>query len=112
MILPNDKLYIIVREDLTAGLQLSQSCHVAFSFSQDFPEITKEWIGNSNYIVILNCLNEKELNNIAEQAQILKIKFSLFRDSDLNNELTAIALEPNNQSKKLCSNLKLALKGK
>ena len=31
----NDKLYIIVRKDISAGLQISQSVHAAFHFYKD-----------------------------------------------------------------------------
>jgi hypothetical protein len=35
----------------------------------------------------------------------------VFREPDINNEITAIAVEPSEKSRKLCSNLPLALKG-
>lgn len=38
------------------------------------------------------------------------IKHSLFREPDLNDELTAIAIEPGRDSKRVCSSYPLALK--
>jgi len=38
-----------------------------------------------------------------------EIKFSIFREPDFDDEITAIALEPGRKSKKLCSKLNLAL---
>ncbi len=43
----------------------------------------------------------KKANNIA---------YAEFRESDLDNSLTTIVLEPSSVSKRLCRNLKLALK--
>ncbi len=64
----------------------------------------------SNYIAILNIENEEKLIKLIGWAQIKNIKFSIFRESDLDNQITAVTLEPGELSKKLCSNLKLALK--
>jgi peptidyl-tRNA hydrolase len=104
-------LYIIVRKDISAGLQLSQACHSAFHFSQQHPEITSQWMTESDYICILNIDSEEELIKIIQKASQEDIKHSIFKEPDINNEVTAIALAPGQKSKKLCANLKLALKG-
>lgn len=110
MELSRDKLYIIVRNDLAPGAQLAQSCHVAFSFSQEFPKITSHWMKESNYICVLSIENEQELVKLIDKARNLDLRFSIFRESDLEDQITAIALEPGERSRKLCRNLKLALK--
>ena len=99
----------MVRNDLPAGLQLAQSCHVTFSFSQEYPEETKYWMDSSNYICCLSVQNEQELHKIIEKALLNNIRFSIFKEPDIGNQITAIALEPGQNTKKLCSNLKLAL---
>ena len=106
----NDKLYIVVRKDLPPGLQLSQSCHAALHFMRENRDITEQWMLISDYIVILNIENEAELARLSEEATQRNIKFSSFREPDIDNQATAIALEPGIKSKKLVSNLKLALK--
>ncbi len=105
-----DKLYIIVRKDISAGDILAQACHCAIEFSLEHHLITKSWHDISNYIVILEIQNEIELINLIQKASDKKINFSLFREPDMDNQITAIALAPGIDSKKLCSNLSLAFK--
>jgi len=54
--------------------------------------------------------NETELQQLAEEAALHDIQVSIFREPDIDNQVTAIALAPHPKSKKLCSNLRLALK--
>lgn len=83
---------------------------MTFSFYKDHPDETKIWMDESNYIAVLNINNEFALQKIIEKASVKNIKFSIFREPDLDNQITAIALSPGIESKKLCANLKLALK--
>ena len=93
---------------MAPGAKLAQSCHAAFAFSQEHPEISKEWIINSNYICILEIDSEQELVKLLETANRENILNSIFIEPDFNNALTAIVFAPSPQSKKLCSKLKLA----
>lgn len=65
---------------------------------------------NSNYICILEAENEQSLINLLEKAKSREIANSYFQEPDFENTVTAIALAPGEQSRKLCSNLRLALK--
>lgn len=76
----------------------------------EYPEIHKQWFETSNYLGFLSVSNEIELNKLIEKAQSRGIKFSVFREPDIDDQITAIALEPGILSKKLCSNIKLALR--
>ena len=105
-----DKLYIITRSDISAGYQAVQSGHAAIQFQFDHPEIAREWYLNSNYLALLSVANESELQQLAEEAASYDIRVSVFREPDVDNQITAIALAPHPKSKKLCSNLRLALK--
>ena len=106
----NDKLYIVVRKDLTPGAKLAQSVHAAFRFADEWRHTTNDWMDNSEYICILEANNEAELNALLESAKQANIPNSHFIEPDFDNSLTAIALAPGPQSKRLCSNLSLALK--
>lgn len=105
-----DKLYIVVRGDISAGYQCAQSVHAAFAFASEHGEATYNWMTKSNYIAVLNSKNEKELYNLIARAKEHNIKFSVFREPDINNEITAVALECSDTSKLLCRDFKLALK--
>jgi len=100
---------VITRSDLEPGYQMVQSSHAAIQYVFEHPECAKNWFENSNYLGFLSVMNEQELIALSEQAAEKDIKFSIFREPDIDNAITAIALEPGNKSKKLCCNLKLAL---
>jgi hypothetical protein len=84
--------------------------HVAFRFADDYRHTTLKWMDQSEYICILSVENEIELKDLLERARWLAIPCADFMEPDFDNSLTAIALAPCPESKKLCSNLKLALK--
>ncbi len=100
----------MVREDIEPGYQVSQIVHSAFRFSQEYPEITKSWMNNSETIVCLGIKNEEELDKLIQRAENKNIKYSSFREPDLNDQVTSVVLEPGENSKKLCSNLGLVLR--
>ncbi len=106
----NDKLYVITRRDLDPGYQAVQGQHAAIDFILEHPEISKHWHKVSNYLGFLSVENECQLFKLLEWAAALDIKFTMFKEPDIDNELTAIALEPGEKTKRLCSHLPLALK--
>ncbi|MFW6310899.1 MAG: hypothetical protein ACOC1K_01560, partial [Nanoarchaeota archaeon] len=69
-----------------------------------------EWNEKSKYLVFLTVENEQSLKNLLLKANLKGIKTSSFHEPDIDNQLTSIALEPCEKSKKLCSNLPLAIK--
>jgi hypothetical protein len=89
-----------------------QSQHALTEFIFSHPEIAKEWYQKSNYLCFLSVSNEIELKKLIDKASEREIKFSIFREPDIGNEITAITLAPGKLSKKLCSSLPLALKNK
>lgn len=101
-------MYVIGREDLSPGLLAAQLCHALRQFSNDHPEIDKNWFINSNYICLLSVNSEEELLNLSKKCDELNLCYSKFLEPDLDNSLTAMCLEPGKLSKKLVSKLKLA----
>lgn len=94
---------------MSLGYQAVQAAHALRQFVAEHPEKDKEWFENSNYLGLLSVSNEEALQFLITQAIDKEIKFSVFREPDIDNQITAIALEPSAKSKKLCAKLKLAL---
>lgn len=87
-----------------------QAIHAAIQFQHDHPDFAANWYSKSNYIGFLSVSNLDELIELINKIKCVDIKFSIFREPDIDNQITAIAIAPGNLSKKICSNLKLALK--
>lgn len=106
MICVIDKLYIVVRADLKPGLQAAQACHALRLFVEEHPEIDRAWYANSNNLVLLQIPNEAELLELHKS--LGDIPSSLFREPDVNDEATAIAIAPS--GRRSISNLPLLLR--
>jgi hypothetical protein len=107
---PNDKLYIVTRQDLSLGSQAVQGMHALQEFAIQYPEINKAWHKQSNYLCFLTVPDKDSLIELLGICKEQKIKHALFQEEDLNNELTALALEPGIKTKKICRGLPLALR--
>lgn len=107
----NFKLVVVTRQDISPGYQAVQSAHALIQFQYDHPEIANNWYKNSNYLAMLSTKDENSLINLIKQCQRLCLNISIFREPDIDNQITAIAIEPSLKTKKLCSQLQLALKG-
>jgi len=77
-------------------------------FAAKYPAEFTDWHKNSNSIINLNCKNELDLIKFSQKLAAKGIKFAEFREPDIGNELTAIAICPGPEIKRLCSNLPLA----
>lgn len=95
---------------MTPSYQSVQSGHVAIQFQHDFPDIAKKWYNESNYLIYLSVENEDALQRLIYKLEKSKIKHSVFREPDLGDQITAIAIEPSEKTRKLISHLPLMLK--
>jgi hypothetical protein len=95
---------------LSPGYQAVQSSHALLNFAALHPEQFINWNKESNYLLQVSCNNESELELYIKKCDKKHIKCVIFREPDLNNEVTAIALEPTLAALKLVSNLPLMLK--
>lgn len=76
------------------GVQMLQGCHAVIEFQHEHPEIAKEWNTNSKYLVFLSVENEQHLQILLSKTQFRNLKYSVFFEPDIGNQLTAIAIEP------------------
>lgn len=105
------KLVTIVRRDIPPKYQLAQTLHAGLQFALECPERFKQWDEDSKSVVCLSAANENALWEIIDRIDPeLRSQISLFREPDLNNELTSIALYASYETRKKLSNLPLALK--
>lgn len=105
---PTDKLYLVVRADLSPGQQAVQAAHALRAFVSEHENLEREWFTASNHLAILSTRDELSLVEIAKKAAKRGLKVSRFHEPDRDNELTAIALEP--RAKKILRGLPLALR--
>jgi hypothetical protein len=103
-------LIVITRQDLPNGYQAVQGMHAAINFQHEYPEISKIWFNLSNYLAFLSSPDERGLQALLDKFQKKGLKVSAFYEPDIGNQLTAIALEPGEISRKITSHLPLALK--
>lgn len=103
----NEKLRVITRRDLSIGSQALQSGHAAIDFQHQHPELAGSWHKHSNYLAYLTVKDEQELIDLIVKATLRGIKHTIFREPDINNQITAVALEPTEASRKLTSSLPL-----
>ena len=106
----NQKMYVIVRGDLPAGLQVAQACHALRAFADEHPEEERIWHEGSNNLVVLqvpsrDALLQLEVNLAASAC----VPTSRFEEDDLNGEVTAIAALEGPTARPLLRHLELAL---
>lgn len=103
----NQKLISITREDLPPGYQAVQSSHALIDFILAYPQIAQKWHSESNYLIQVSVKNEEELRLLKDKIHSKGLKYIAFYEPDLENQLTAIAIEPCELSKKMISNYPL-----
>lgn len=79
-------------------------------FAVKYQDEFKKWQMGSNYLCCLEA-SELKMNKIIEKLQMLDIKYQVFYEPDIENQMTSIAVEAisREQHKKLFSKLKLTL---
>lgn len=103
-----DKLYVVVRQDLSPGAQIAQSLHAFREYIREHPESEKNWYLSSNTIVILGCYDESELVKLVNKGKARGLKVSIFEEPDFDFSLTAAAFEPGSRTSEFLSHLRSA----
>lgn len=103
-----NRLYVVVRSDLAPGLQMAQAVHAAFLYARTHADSFCEWMRDSQYLITVSVPSEAELKSLVTEAAKRGLLHVEWREPDLDDSTTAIALEPSAGSRRLCSNLPLA----
>lgn len=103
------KLVTVTRKDLSEGYQLAQTLHSSSRFAYHYPELHREWIEKSEYVVSLSVDNEEKLKRLYNKLQDYGADVVAFHEPDIDNQLTSICYYGTPEMRKLTSNLKLAL---
>jgi peptidyl-tRNA hydrolase len=103
------RLYLVTRRDLPAGSQAVQACHAARQFAADHAELERAWFERSNTLALLAVPDEPALEDLVVQAEQQGLRCARFREPDLGDALTAVAIEPGDVARRLCRRLPLAL---
>lgn len=83
-----------------------QSTHAALEFVLNFPDIAKDW-NESKYLVQVTVPSKDDLERFRDTLDFHNLKYYAFYEPDLNNELTALCIEPDPLTLKLIKKLKL-----
>lgn len=108
----NAKLVTVTRQDLTSGYKAVQSTHAAINFIFEHYGRASPWFNESNYLVQLEVKTEQDLIDLVEKFEKNNLHYTVFREPDIGNQITAIAVEPSKITQKLVSNIPLLFKNK
>lgn len=84
-----NKLYVIVRKDLTHSQRAVQAGHAVAEFCLYSPFL--RW--KNETLIYLGVKGLRQLENLKRKLEYENIPFSIFREPDLDNEITAIATD-------------------
>jgi len=85
-----ERIYTITRKDISFGQKIVQSNHASTQYLIDHSPHTKgKW--NNGSIICLELGNEKSLKRWIKKLENNNIDYSLFREPDMDNQITAIA---------------------
>lgn len=97
----------MTRSDLSPGLQAAQAAHAGIQYAIECRDECLEWFDESMYLVLLAAKDLNSLESLRDQARTRMLLCSEFFEPDLDNELTAIVLEPSRRSGRFVSSLPL-----
>lgn len=84
------RIYTITRSDLSIGQKATQSNHASTQYLIDHsPHLKGEW--NNGSIICLELGNENSLKKWLNKLEKYNIKTSIFREPDMDYQITAIA---------------------
>jgi hypothetical protein len=84
--------------------------HSSSRFAYHYPELHREWIEQSEYVVSLSVDNEEQLLNLYDNLKSNGASIVAFHEPYFENQLTSICYYGTPELRKLTQKLDLALK--
>lgn len=84
-------MYIFVRQDLSPAQRAVQSIHAAINAATHF---RLDSLPDHPHVVLLSAKNESRLHRVQNYLTEHGVRHVTFCESDLDNQLTAVATEP------------------
>ena len=103
------KLVTVTRKDLKLGYQLAQSIHSSNRFAYHYPELHRDWIEKSEYVVSLSVKNEEQLKDLYNKLKWYGANVVAFHEPDIDNQMTSICYYGTPELMKITQKLDLAL---
>lgn len=103
------KLVTVTRTDIPEGYQAVQSTHAAIDFIFEHPTRAGPWHKESNTLVMLTVKDVKGLLRLMKKCEYLRLAYTVFREPDIGNEITAICIEPHPETYKMVEKLPLLI---
>lgn len=97
---------------MSDGYKAVQSTHAAINFIFEHPGRAGPWFTDSNYLIQLELKNEKQLKLLIQKCEQYQLYYTVFREPDIGNQITAVAIEPSKITQKLVSKIPLLFKNK
>ena len=88
-------------------MKAAQLVHGMREWIEKYPLKDRAWYRDSNYVAILEVDNEQDLIRLIQKAESRCLDVAMFREPDLDNAITAIVIEPGDQSRRMCSSIRL-----
>lgn len=106
-----EKLRVVSRRDLHIGVQATQAGHAAIQFQHEHSDKASAWYNISNHLGFLAAKDEQELKELIQRAEKRGLNISIFREPDLDNVITAVAIEASDDGRRITSQYPLLGKG-
>jgi|SRR6478735_3159206 len=102
------RLYIVLRADLTPGLKIPQACHAQDAFYEEHPELYAEWRTKYKNLIVKEVPDEAALVALNSRLHNEKVAKAIYKEEDLDHSVTAIAFY-GQKAKRFAGPLPLAL---
>lgn len=84
-----DKMYVIVRKDLSTAYRCVQGAHALAQYAFEYPRSFKAW--NNEILIFLELPTLISMKSFEKKLKDNGIQFTQFREPDLDNQLTALS---------------------